>query len=203
LKINSKYLGKLNENVPFSHANRREDLTVEDLAYAAAALECEGSITLSRAITPKGHSMCSIVISIANTNQNLVTWLQQTFGYGAIYREEPKRLSKRPIYRWKLAATKALDFLLSVRPYMKMKCAQADLAIEFQQDRNDHKRTREVNDSYWLRMKSLNRGESPAETKRVDAETNLRSDSPILEKTPVLDTLTLMASLSDCPTSPN
>ena len=162
----------------------RGKIELEDLGYAAAALECEGSITLSRNITKQGWHQMHVVVSIANVNRIFVEWFVIYFLEGHIYSEVLRKLSKQTIYRWKVFSSKAINFLKLVRPYMKFKGPQADLAIEMQSGR-PAKLTREYKDSCWQRMKALNRGESPAETERKELETNLISDSPILPETVV------------------
>jgi hypothetical protein len=150
--------------------------------YAACALECEGSITHSRSITKQGWPQHCLAISIANINRDFIQFFLDKFG-GNIYSESPKKLSKRTIYRWKIFANQAIGFLKLVRPYMKFKDKQADLAFEFYEVKAGL--TKDQKDGYWLRMKALNKGESPAETNRESVETNLRSDSPTLVETPV------------------
>lgn len=124
-------------------------------------------------------------ISVANTDKNLMQLFLDTFG-GTCYTEHPKKLSKKVIYRWKVCANKAVEFLKLVRPYMLMKGRQADLAVLFQKERR--KLSIEEKDTYWKQMKALNRGESPAETKREETEPNLSNDSPTLVETPVSTT---------------
>lgn len=153
------------------------------LSYAAAALECEGSISISRYIDRKNWHHADVHISIANTNYNLMEFMSKHFG-GRVNSEEPKKLSKKKIYRWKTYSNKAIVFLKLVRPYMILKAEQADLAIEYQQKRSPNMPHSEK-DMYWKRMKALNKGESPAETNREDVGTNLRSDSPTLVETQV------------------
>jgi hypothetical protein len=154
----------------------------EDLVYAACAFECEGSITFSRSITSKGWYQITPFVSIANVDDRLVNWLQSKFG-GHILTEQPKKLSKRVIYRWKVYSGYCVDFLNLVLPYLKFKQDRVKLVIDFWANRSTLSRTQK--DNYWLRLKALNKGESPAETKRNDAETNLQSDSPTLVETPV------------------
>ena len=159
----------------------RGKIETEKLAYAAALLECEGSLTVSRGGKWK---TVSLHISIANTDKRLVDFLQETFG-GNIYAEAPRGLSKRLIYRWKIFSNQAVEFLRLVRPYMRIKTKQADLGIAMQDARHEKRFSFQEAEYFWQTMKALNRGESPAETKRENAETNLRCDSPTLAETPV------------------
>lgn len=154
----------------------------EDLIYAACSLDCEGSITLCSLLNKRGWHSSSIYVSIANTDKKLIDFLSNVFG-GSVYTESPKKLSKKLIYRWKLVSNQAAGFLQLVRPYMKLKGAQAELAIEFMRIKNTIPHSDK--DAYAIRMRALNKGEPPAETKRENAEYNLQSDSPTLVEMPV------------------
>ena len=160
----------------------RGKIKIEDIVYAACAFECEGSVTLSRGYSPRGWYGCTPFISIANIDRRLVDWLQDNFG-GHILSESPKKLSRRVIYRWKIYSSYCIEFLQLVLPYLKFKQDRAALVIDYWTKRDNLSNAQK--DEYWLRLKALNKGESPAETKRENAETNLRSDSPIPVETPV------------------
>ena len=161
----------------------RGKIEPEVLSYAACALECEGSLTLSRGVhSNKKTVMHNPCIAIANTDMRLIQFLQDTFG-GSVYSEQPKKLSKKVIYRWKLWCNPCIEFLKLVFPYLKFKYTQAEVLIEFWERKRSLSFTER--DVYWNRIKDLNKGKSPAETKRENSETNLRSDSPTLVETPV------------------
>lgn len=161
----------------------RGKLEPEVLSYAASAWECEGCIYISRTIhTNTRTKMTCPCVNVANIDHRLVDFFLQTFG-GHIYTETPKRLSKRVIYRWKLHANDAIEFLKLVLPYLKFKRERAKLAIEFWERKS--KLSFAERDEYSLRLKALNQGKAPAETKRDDSELNLRSDSPTLVEMPV------------------
>lgn len=160
----------------------RGKVKVEDLAYAAASLDCEGFITISRHINSKGWQEMSVRIGIANTNYKLMRFLLDNFG-GREHAESPRKLAKRVIYRWQLSALKATSFLKLIRPYLKLKSAQADLALKFQEVKIDL--SRKERDQYWLSIKALNSGEPPAETERQKAELNPLCYSPTLAETQV------------------
>lgn len=154
----------------------------EDLIYAACAFECEGCVYISRCFQKGKYLHHDPCMNIANIDKRLVDWLHDTFG-GYIYTEQPKRLSKRVIYRWKLHSRHAIDFLKLILPYLKFKRERAEIAIELWTLKPNLSPSQR--DEYWLRLKALNQGRPPAETKRNDSELNLRNDSPTLEEIPV------------------
>jgi hypothetical protein len=152
---------------------------LEDIIYAASALDCEGNVSLSRRYNGTVPSW-TLKVGIANTNPALTDFLLSCFR-GHVHTEAPVKLSKRIIYRWQIHAANAADFLRIVFPYLKLKKAQAELGLFFQENRKclDLSQQAEV----YERIKSLNKGEAPAETKRVNGERNPQSDSPILKET--------------------
>ena len=100
----------------------------EELSYAACALDCEGSVTLSRTAPKPKQVNLHVAISIANTNKILVDFLHSTFG-GNVYSESPRGLSKKVIYRWKIHSCQAAEFLRKVHPYVRLKRKQVGLAL--------------------------------------------------------------------------
>jgi hypothetical protein len=161
----------------------------EDIIYAACALDCEGNISLSRRFNGTVPSW-TLKVGIANTNPALTNFLLECFG-GHVHTEAPVKLSKRIIYRWQLHATNAADFLNFVLPYLKLKGQQAAIGLAFQKLRKALSLGEQAD--LYEQVKALNKGEAPAETKRVDVEYNPRSDSPILKET----SERAMAHLSD------
>lgn len=151
----------------------------EDIIYAASALDCEGNISLSRRFNGTVPSW-TLKVGIANTNPTLTDFLLENFG-GHVHTEAPVKLSKRIIYRWQIHAKNAADFLTLVLPYMKLKKEQAIIGLNFQENRKYLNLSQQA--ELYAKVKDLNRGEVPAETKRVDGDCNPQSDSPILKET--------------------
>ncbi len=100
--------------------------TSEVLAYAAAIIDGEGCI----GIYTHGHSI-ALSVQATNTDVRLVDWFKQHFGDCTIECHIKKKLSI--CFVWKLYGSKAKNFLLLIKPYLVLKAEQADIAIEFQQ----------------------------------------------------------------------
>jgi hypothetical protein len=165
---------------------------LEDIIYAASALDCEGNVSLSRRFNGAVPSW-TLKVGIANTNPTLTNFLLECFG-GHVHTEAPVKLSKRIIYRWQIHAENAADFLRLVHPHMKLKRGQAEIGLHFQENRKKLDLAQQA--KLYEKVKSLNKGEAPAETKRVDGGFNPQSDSPILAETQER----MMAHLSDSAT---
>jgi hypothetical protein len=151
--------------------------SLEAIIYAAAGVDCEGSITLMRNVNKRGYHTSGIFVAVANVDKRFIDFYTENFG-GHVLIEQPKKLSRQQIYRWKIYGHNAAEFLRLIKPYLKIKEDRANLAIWF--DENKTSLSYKERDNIWLLMKDLNKGLPPAETKREEAGTNLLSDSPTL-----------------------
>jgi len=94
-----------------------------DISYVAGLFDGEGTIVIQR---DNGYSLrCSI----ENTDRAVIKWLEDNFGGST---REVKGVRKRK-WQWVIRCRDAWRFLLLVRPYLKIKDAQARIAIAFQE----------------------------------------------------------------------
>lgn len=133
---------------------------MRDLAYAAGAIDCDGTIGyIGR--NPR------TVVSLGNTNPAIPEWLQERFG-GAVY-EQPAGKGIRGTHpnwkglqTWMISGMAAVEFLKKIRPWLIQKQAQADLVIEATEAtaRTGYRLTPEqktLRADYKLRINVLNR----------------------------------------------
>jgi hypothetical protein len=106
----------------------------EELAYAAGLFDGEGSIMIRMRQPRDGiNPSFSLVVKLANTNRPIIDWLQQCWParVGACgYAGEPGR--RHDAYEWVAQSVKAYAFLLAVRPYLRIKAAEADIGLALQ-----------------------------------------------------------------------
>ena len=100
---------------------------MRDLAYAAGAIDCDGTICYT------GRNP-SAVVSLGNTNPAIPAWLEERFG-GAVYSYgDTKALREHPNWKglqtWMINGREAVEFLKKIRPWLIQKQVQADLVIE-------------------------------------------------------------------------
>ena len=104
------------------------------LGYLAGIIDGEGSIMIVRRPSKPTHSpMMRVVVS--NTNKTLLQLFQLNFG-GNI--SAAKRYNKpycKTCFQWTSSSQKALACLKIIEPYLFIKRAQAQIAIEFQKSR--------------------------------------------------------------------
>lgn len=110
-----------------------------DLAYIAGLLDGEGSIFITKT-HPEGRRWSraaspdyAIGVSITNTNKAVLEWVQSLFE-GSVYKHGGGTgtwgESKKPVWFWRISRQKALAFLELMQPFLRIKPAQAWLALE-------------------------------------------------------------------------
>lgn len=102
------------------------------LAYIAGLFDGEGCIIIERS-RPYNRATVRhwLHVSIANTNKEVLDWIQECFG-GAVRRTGNPRGNRQVCWGWYIKSASALLFLTSLLPYLRIKRAQADIAIQFQ-----------------------------------------------------------------------
>lgn len=140
-----------------------------DLAYAAGIIDGEGCIHLwkNQYKTKGWQTNYGVSVTVLTADGVLAPWMGLTFG-GSVrsYRDySPSRVKmgvagNNYCRRWQVASQAADTFLRAIRPYLKLKGAEADLAFEFRKlvgspgvrITPENRATREA---MWGRMKSL------------------------------------------------
>jgi hypothetical protein len=102
-----------------------------ELGYLAGFLDGEGSIMIikrpftdSRGVNARRSATYMLTVQICNQYLPVLKWMKENFG-GSI-------AVMGRAYTWVATANKALTFLEAVRPYVQIKRAQIELAIDFQ-----------------------------------------------------------------------
>jgi hypothetical protein len=98
------------------------------LAYVAGLFDGEGWISVARSgRTSKNIIRYTLQIGIANAYLPVLEEVRADFG-GTINSQGKTNLQ---VYTWRAATDIAYDFMQAVRPYLRIKARQADLAIEY------------------------------------------------------------------------
>lgn len=102
-----------------------------ELAYMAGIVDGEGSITVSyRRRKQYGDVQARIGLSVYNSDMRLLHWIKQRFE-GSIHVQQ--RLGHwKPSGAWHLSDRSACSALKQLLPFLVIKSAQAELAIQFQ-----------------------------------------------------------------------
>lgn len=149
--------------------------SVEDLAYAAGIIDGEGYIGITVLEKDKRRSGRSpafqLVVNVGMADPEVVFWLREQFA-GNVHSYAPGKYgTKRGVHHWRLTGRRAAAFCSLIRPYLKLKFGQADLALAYyRDDRLDHNGRGgpgyrltdaeiQVRRDYKARIQSLNRRE--------------------------------------------
>lgn len=100
-----------------------------DLAYIAGLFDGEGCIHWFT--VKKIYRYPSVTISM--TTHAGLDLIIELFGGKLAYRID-KRPRNKPVYRWTVGNRKALNFLETIRPWLREKASQADMVFEFYKD---------------------------------------------------------------------
>jgi len=111
------------------------------LAYTAGLFDGEGCIVIALyrkpyrgRVTPSYALVCNVNI----TNKPIIDWLRETYGGSIIEQTKYRPANYKRCWSWRVTSRKADKFLKAILPYLKLKKAQASLAIEFQKTRRNH-----------------------------------------------------------------
>lgn len=117
------------------------NLNNEDLAYIAGFFDGEGSVTIHEnwRPSPRGKSPNhTLQVSIGNTDASVLIWVHSMFG-GSLTTRKP-RPGHRIVTQWIIRSNGAAKFLATIRPFLRMKTKQADIALTFQNGKVRHRR---------------------------------------------------------------
>jgi len=106
-----------------------------DLSYAAGLIDGEGWIGMRKKKGARNVGRAysyAIGISVGMANQELPEWLCSMFG-GVVYKRTSKQENRHDSWHWQIEHGTALLALRAIKPYLRLKRAQAELAIQFQE----------------------------------------------------------------------
>lgn len=104
----------------------------EILAYVAGLFDGEGSVFILRKIR-NGRYFYWMEISITNTDQALIDWIQSVVGARKSLQPETYSINGKPIFRWRASAVQASNVLKMIMPWLRIKRDRAEIAIAFQE----------------------------------------------------------------------
>jgi len=111
---------------------------IAKLSYLAGIVDGEGSIIINKDKARRGRTSKqnrgeshALLISMGNTNSEVVRWIEERFG-GGTYRQRRNR-PRRDVYFWRVWGIEAYKLLKKIRPFLVIKRKQAELGITFQE----------------------------------------------------------------------
>ena len=134
-----------------------------DLAYAAGIIDGEGNIGIYANTSMAGYPRYRLRVRVTNSDEWLIHWLKNNFGGSIGVQQQPEGKNWKPAWYWTISCNTAMNFLVEILPYLRLKKSQAELAIEFQKARrrklgrrfSDEERA--VAEAQTILMRSLNK----------------------------------------------
>lgn len=128
-----------------------------DAAYLAGFIDGEGSIIL---YMPHQHTRAvSVKLAAANNHRAVLDWMVEVTGVGAVTRHYRRSEKHAEAWFYQANSEAAESIIKQIRPYLRIKQQQADLALETQARLRTPalKADRAWQEAYRARMQHLNR----------------------------------------------
>lgn len=110
------------------------DMKKIDLAYIGGLFDGEGNIQIvKRNPASKRADRYHLVVRLCIVEDYIPQWFKFCFGGSVCKRlREQTNPKHRDVYTWYCSQQIAIQFLKTILPYLKLKRAQAEIAIKFQ-----------------------------------------------------------------------
>jgi hypothetical protein len=102
-------------------------LTTEQAAYMAGMLDADGHIGIYK----HNSRYARVTVTVSNTDDPFLHWVKALTGVGSVCLQRKGTATTKPNYQWYCVSHAAVTFLEQILPYMHIKRARAELAIEY------------------------------------------------------------------------
>ena len=131
----------------------------EDLGWAAGIIDGEGSIHAR--LTSKDIGTICLVMSVSSTTPAITTGMYSLLGGSCTGPYSYKgKSNRRPVYNWVIHGEDVKRTLRLLRPHLRAKVEQADVALDFALGSRGHHVTEEEQERRvrsYLELRKLNR----------------------------------------------
>ena len=144
---------KCQEQSRYRHGARANEISHDDALYMAGFIDGEGSIILTNR-----NNKAGVRLAVVNTNHDILLWLAEVTGVGAVCVHQAEAKHNKAGWMWNINSEAAESVLIQILPYLHIKRAQAELAIETQTRLRDPalNADRTWQAEYIVKMKTLN-----------------------------------------------
>ena len=100
------------------------------LGYIAGIVDGEGCISICPVFDKQKSVSTShaLKVIVVNTDRDLITWLVDSVG-GSMCGRHVQKATWRVPYTWTVGGQNAADLLRAIRPWLRIKAAQADVGL--------------------------------------------------------------------------
>lgn len=121
--------------------------TKTDIAYCAGLIDGEGCIRVGRSkpyrhLTGRVSLAYKLSVQVRMVEEAALTFLRDTLGGWYWAEKKPHSVKGRPLFCWQATDQAAEHVVKTIRPYLRVKARQADLALEFRMLQADRQRHR-------------------------------------------------------------
>lgn len=109
----------------------------EGSIWAAGFFDGEGSINIIKGTNGKGTSYYALSVEVAQVDPRPLQYLKENWG-GTVRVVDSKNPNWNVAYRWTIRSKAAESFLRDIRPWLRVKGEQADIALEFRSIKSKH-----------------------------------------------------------------
>jgi hypothetical protein len=136
-----------------------------ELAYMAGIIDGEGTICITKTNggTRSIAKNFDVLVVVNMTRPTPLDFIAKRFG-GTVTRRERGSKNYAAIFRWFACANRARKFLMAIRPFLHLKCKQADIALKYLTLKRGRKGSTPLTkaiiaarEKLYLRCKKLNR----------------------------------------------
>ena len=108
----------------------------DDEVWAAGFVDGEGCITIDRHKPRRGDGehaspQHSLTLSVTNTNLEVLEFLMSMFGGSISRKHKGSSYAQKKIWQWRCASLDAEKAVKKLVPYLKVKKAEAETALDF------------------------------------------------------------------------
>jgi hypothetical protein len=184
-----------------------------DWAYAAAFVDGEGCIAITRSFVPRsGRYSYGVCVVVANRDWAVLDWMHHNWG-GWVVAFQPGQGRARQCWNWRSpTGLSAKAFLSGIRPWLRIKGRQCDNALVMIDLLQRGRRTLgraplpqewldEQEEHYWLQRELNHRGTDVFERKEMHSPRRIHRERRLQQPTSEhrrTDSRPLIASLSSC-----
>lgn len=142
-----------------------------DKAWIAGFIDGEGSLTIAKQIRKDRPSPAyRAQVSASNTDTSPLEFIHSLYG-GSLYKGKPYQVGVngkpwRPSWQWYCKVSRQKEFLLDILPYLQSKRGQAEVLLEFIENKNAFARGK--------RLEGKHGGSAPLTQEEIDYREELR-----------------------------
>src|SRR5262245_58307366 len=154
-RLSSEFCSRLcHQRSRYQRGRQCRELTIAEAAYIAGFIDGEGTIHIYRQV----HGYCGVRVTVVNTVRAPIAWMVERTGIGTVFHRPPRVKKHRISYWWQASAEAATSLLHQIRPYLLIKGAQADVAMDLQARLAEpaFKADKQGQQEYYHRMHALN-----------------------------------------------